>query len=504
MMGTKAKTIKLAVVALYNIASLAVTWVAAQALTGARLRIPSSGVTILAALYAVFFLLMWRDLYSRRYHYYLRHTYRIVIRNSLLAAAAVVVAVAASSAFVQDHLRPYVATYLAAGLASFSLMHVAEFAWIRHLSRLGYFRKNVLTVGTPDERLPLEQYFQDVGRTRRYVGSASLAEGEWVWRPAAGGRRRIASPAADLRRIMVRERIAQVLFLLGPGVDRKLLGEMTQYCRASSISYYIVANVADVPNAAERDSHRGNGNGARAGDGVRDNGVEMFDYVPVVEAFSATRDSLTSISIKRMLDIAVALTSIVLSIPLWLVIACAIKAEDGGPVFYVSRRIGKDGGPIRFYKFRTMVVDADGRKEQLKPFNERGDGPLFKMRNDPRVTRVGRVLRRLSLDELPQFLSVLVGTMSLTGPRPHLPEEVARYEDSDFLRLECMPGIVGLPQIAGRSTLGFREWMDLDLRYRREWSLILDARIALQAVRIVLAGWLGRDDAEGSRVAGLG
>jgi lipopolysaccharide/colanic/teichoic acid biosynthesis glycosyltransferase len=323
--------------------------------------------------------------------------------------------------------------------------------------------------------------------------------------PAAGGRHRIASPVVDLRRIIVRERIAQVLFLLGPEVDRRLLGEMTRYCRASSISYYIVANVADVPNPPERDSPRRSGDGARAGSEARDDGLAgMFDYVPVVEAFSARRDSLTSISIKRMLDIAVALASIVLSIPLWLIIACAIKAEDGGPVFYVSRRIGKDGESIRFYKFRTMVVDADGRKEQLRSFNERGDGPLFKMRNDPRVTRVGRVLRRLSLDEFPQFLSVLAGTMSLTGPRPHLPEEVARYEDSDYLRLECMPGIVGLPQIAGRSTLGFREWMELDLRYRQEWSLILDARIALRAVKIVLAGWLGRGDGEGSRVAGLG
>jgi lipopolysaccharide/colanic/teichoic acid biosynthesis glycosyltransferase len=142
---------------------------------------------------------------------------------------------------------------------------------------------------------------------------------------------------------------------------------------------------------------------------------------------------------------------------------------------------------MRFYKFRTMVVGADRLKARLLPFNERRDGPLFKMRNDPRVTRVGRLLRKYSLDEFPQMLNVLQGSMSLVGPRPHLPEEVAAYQDGDYLRLECIPGIVGLPQIVGRNTLGFKEWVELDLRYRRGWSLVEDLWIIARTLGILLA-----------------
>jgi lipopolysaccharide/colanic/teichoic acid biosynthesis glycosyltransferase len=174
-------------------------------------------------------------------------------------------------------------------------------------------------------------------------------------------------------------------------------------------------------------------------------------------------------------------------LPLGLLIALAIKLEDGGPVFYTTRRIGKNGRPIRFYKFRTMVVGADRLKAQLLRFNERRDGPLFKMKDDPRVTRVGRLLRKHSLDEVPQLLNVLEGTMSLVGPRPHLPEEVEAYRDGDYLRLECIPGIVGLPQVFGRNTLGFEEWVGLDLQYRRTWSLVQDFKIMARTLRILAA-----------------
>jgi lipopolysaccharide/colanic/teichoic acid biosynthesis glycosyltransferase len=126
-------------------------------------------------------------------------------------------------------------------------------------------------------------------------------------------------------------------------------------------------------------------------------------------------------------------------------------------------------------------------KAQLLRFNERRDGPLFKMKDDPRVTRVGRLLRKHSLDEVPQLLNVLEGTMSLVGPRPHLPEEVEAYRDGDYLRLECIPGIVGLPQVFGRNTLGFEEWVGLDLQYRRTWSLVQDFKIMARTLRILAA-----------------
>jgi lipopolysaccharide/colanic/teichoic acid biosynthesis glycosyltransferase len=211
-----------------------------------------------------------------------------------------------------------------------------------------------------------------------------------------------------------------------------------------------------------------------------------------MERFVGIRDSLTNISLKRLLDLFVAVPALLLFLPLGLLIALAIKLEDGGPVFYVATRIGKNGRPIRFYKFRTMVVGADKQKAALLRFNQRGDGPLFKMHDDPRMTRVGKILRKHSFDEFPQMINVLLGDMSLVGPRPHLPEEVAQYRNGDYLRLECIPGIVCLPQIVGRNTIGFKEWVSLDLQYRRTWTLGLDLRIISRTAKLVLSSFVNR------------
>jgi lipopolysaccharide/colanic/teichoic acid biosynthesis glycosyltransferase len=243
------------------------------------------------------------------------------------------------------------------------------------------------------------------------------------------------------------------------------------YCQSLSISYSLVPEDA----------------------GMRQRGIAslLFPNIPVSERFAGPRDSLTAVSAKRLLDIAISLLCLALFLPAGLIIALNILVRDGPPVFYVSTRVGKNGKPMRFFKFRTMVRDADSQKEKLLAFNARRDGPLFKMRNDPRVTRIGGLLRRYSLDEFPQFLNVLLGSMSLVGPRPHLPQEVAEYREGDYLRLECMPGIVGLPQVSGKNTtMGFLEWVDLDLSYRRNWSLAFDLRIIMKTVRMFFHGLL--------------
>jgi lipopolysaccharide/colanic/teichoic acid biosynthesis glycosyltransferase len=134
-----------------------------------------------------------------------------------------------------------------------------------------------------------------------------------------------------------------------------------------------------------------------------------------------------------------------------------------------------------------MVLNAEALKQKLLKYNRRGDGPLFKMKNDPRVTRVGRILRRYSLDELPQLINVLKGDLSLVGPRPHLLQEVKAYSPHDMLRLECVPGITGLPQIYGRDTLGFKNWVSLDLSYRKNWSIYFDLKILVKSLRVVVA-----------------
>jgi hypothetical protein len=142
-----------------------------------------------------------------------------------------------------------------------------------------------------------------------------------------------------------------------------------------------------------------------------------------------------------------------------------------------------------------MVKNAESLKKDLVQFNERADGPLFKMKDDPRVTKIGKFLRKTSLDEVPQLLNVLKGEMSFIGPRPQLPEEVVEYSDRDYLRLECIPGISCLPQVYGRDTLNFRDWIELDLQYRKDWSLKMDIQVLLKTIKIVirpLLDWLGK------------
>jgi lipopolysaccharide/colanic/teichoic acid biosynthesis glycosyltransferase len=163
-----------------------------------------------------------------------------------------------------------------------------------------------------------------------------------------------------------------------------------------------------------------------------------------------------------------------------------IRLDSPGPALFRQQRVGKHGKLFTCYKFRTMVIDAEARKAELVALNE-ADGPLFKIRRDPRVTRVGRLLRRSSLDELPQLWNVLSGEMSLVGPRPALPEEVALYEPWHRRRLEVMPGLTGLWQVLGRSNTTFDEMVQLDIYYAENWSVNTDLRILLRTIPAVLS-----------------
>ncbi|GAH11522.1 unnamed protein product, partial [marine sediment metagenome] len=191
--------------------------------------------------------------------------------------------------------------------------------------------------------------------------------------------------------------------------------------------------------------------------------------------------------LKRLLDLSIVF---ILAIPVALitvVTAAAVKLESPGPAFFIQERVGYKGRPFKMTKFRSMVVDADDQKEALRAMNE-ANGPIFKIRNDPRLTRVGRIIRRLSLDELPQLYNVLLGEMSLVGPRPPLAEEVNQYQSWHMQRLEVKGGITGLWQVSGRSDLTFDEQCLLDIYYIENWSIALDLRIMLQTIPYVLFG----------------
>jgi lipopolysaccharide/colanic/teichoic acid biosynthesis glycosyltransferase len=191
--------------------------------------------------------------------------------------------------------------------------------------------------------------------------------------------------------------------------------------------------------------------------------------------------------LKRLLDLVIAsLLLLLLALPLALV-AILIKLDSPGPVLYSQERIGHLGRRFRMYKLRTMVVEAERLREDLQRYNE-ASPPLFKIRHDPRCTRIGRLLRRWSIDELPQLVNVLRGEMSLVGPRPALLQEAAQYDQQHALRVLAMPGMTGLWQVNGRSVLPFERMVELDLHYARNWSIWLDMLILLKTVPAILSG----------------
>ena len=429
-------------------------------------------ILILCLFFITYFYLTWQNLYSRNFHYYLKETYHRVIKNIVISVLIILPVSVVFIKIEKTHFFPALSLYLTMGIISFLVMHGSQFLWLKYLSNLGYFRKNYLVIGNPDEHFPLNSYFQDIGNTKNYVGTINMKNEHYLWKQAGEQRFRSLNNSNGLKEIILKENIGEIVFFLGDELNIDFLLAAVNLCQDLSISYYLVPEIIQLPKKYPWN--------------------KIFPYyIPIMEGFMCGRDSLTSISIKRILDIIISTTALILFIPLGILIALAIRIEDGGPAFYISTRIGKNGKPIRFYKYRTMIINAENEKQKLLKYNERSDGPLFKIKDDPRVTGVGRILRKYSLDEFPQLFNVFLGNMSLVGPRPHLPEEVAEYKDSDYLRLECMPGIVGLPQIIGRNTLGFREWVYLDLKYRKNWSLLLDLKITFKTVKLLLAPFTG-------------
>jgi exopolysaccharide biosynthesis polyprenyl glycosylphosphotransferase len=222
-------------------------------------------------------------------------------------------------------------------------------------------------------------------------------------------------------------------------------------------------------------------------DGLTWNGsIEYIGHFPTIPLHRIQTPRLGQ-TLKRALDILLSGLVIVLLAPLVLAIAIAIKLDSPGPVHYSSERVGKKGCRFRCLKFRTMVRDADERRNEVLHMNER-DSVLFKAANDPRITRIGRFLRKYSLDELPQFINVLRGEMSVVGPRPPLASEVKKYKLSHLRRLDVMPGITGLWQVQARQDASFESYISLDIAYIENWSIWLDLKIIARTVGVVFAG----------------
>jgi exopolysaccharide biosynthesis polyprenyl glycosylphosphotransferase len=272
-------------------------------------------------------------------------------------------------------------------------------------------------------------------------------------------------PVHDLEACLSEGLVHQVIIAL-PFWEHYRLPELVAVCRAAQVDFRLVPDLYEL--SFERVD------------------VSSIGGVPLI---GLKRVSLRGFNLvfKRLLDI----TLVVLAAP-WVlllaaVIALVVRLDSPGPVIFRQTRVGRSGRHFTVYKFRTMVQDAEARRSELADRNE-ADGPLFKIRHDPRVTRVGGFLRRYSLDEWPQLWNILVGDMSWVGPRPPTPDEVERYEPWHRRRLEVTPGLTGLWQVLGRSDTSFDEMVRLDIYYAESWSIGLDLRIILQTIPAVLAG----------------
>ena len=192
--------------------------------------------------------------------------------------------------------------------------------------------------------------------------------------------------------------------------------------------------------------------------------------------------------IKRLVDIAASALALLALSPLFAVVAAWIKLEDGGPVFFAQRRVGKWGREFKMYKFRSMCVDAEAKLQAMLEKNQHRTGVTFKAKDDPRITKIGKWLRKFSIDEFPQFYNVLIGNMSLVGPRPPVPREVAMYTSADRRRLEATPGLTCFWQIGGRADIDFPEQVNLDVQYIESQSFWLDVKILVKTIPAVVLG----------------
>jgi exopolysaccharide biosynthesis polyprenyl glycosylphosphotransferase len=326
----------------------------------------------------------------------------------------------------------------------------------------GVGTRNVLIAGTGPEAQALRNHIESL----RHLGYTFKG---FIDLPGSGSR--FATGSADVVGTLdtmfqnARQQFVDEIFFTTP-CERSVVQDVLEQARAHGVDLRVVPDMYD---------------------GLAWNSpIEYIGQFPTIPLHSGHVPEM-GLVLKRGMDLLLAgLTLIVLS-PLLLLVALAVKLDSHGPILYLSERIGKKGRVFRCIKFRTMVSDADLRRAEVQHMNER-DGVLFKISKDPRITRLGRFLRKYSLDELPQFINVLRGDMSIVGPRPPLASEVREYKLSHLRRLDVMPGITGLWQVQARQDPSFDNYISLDVTYVDNWSIWLDLQILARTVGVVIAG----------------
>jgi exopolysaccharide biosynthesis polyprenyl glycosylphosphotransferase len=331
---------------------------------------------------------------------------------------------------------------------------------LRKLIREGFRNINILIVGTgKTAKLVVEEI-----KTRAYLGFnivgllGDLTEGHIEGLPILG-------KISDFAEVTGKYFVDEVIIAMSP--RKKMVSNLIKQTQKMRIGVRIIPGLFEESPRIVNVGYLGV--------------LPMFTYkTPLLHPSEAVS--------KRIFDFTVSLVLIILLSPLFILIALLIKIDSSGPVLFVRKRLGPKGIPFNFYKFRSMVKEADTLKDELLKKNEVKDNVMFKIKNDPRTTKLGKFIRKYSLDELPQLFNVLKGNMSLVGPRPPLADEVKKYSTHHLDRLSIKPGITGLSQIRGRSDLSFSRWVRWDLWYINHWSFWLDIKILLWTIPAVLKG----------------
>jgi exopolysaccharide biosynthesis polyprenyl glycosylphosphotransferase len=415
-------------------------------------------------------LILWSVLLFS-YHSYHSHRTVPLLREALTAIRVVFVgnAILATLAYLMPLRQLSRAWFVLFGVLG-ALLLVLEKIVVRIIARYvrakGLNYRTILIVGTGRRAI-------DVARTiegHKYWGYKILGFVSDGHRLSNGWARfRVYGTVPDLRRLLEGGQFAEPIDEIVFAVTRKKLDEMKQIflmCEELGIRARVAMNF--FPNRVARVE------------------LEELEGIPFL-TFTTTPSNESQLALKRLLDIAVSMSLLLLALPAIAIAALAVKFSSPGAVLFRQERMGLNGRIFMLFKFRTMFEDALERRGEVTHLNQM-TGPVFKAKSDPRVTAVGRVLRKFSLDELPQLWNVFKGDMSLVGPRPPIPEEVAAYHRWHRRRLSMKPGLTCLWQVSGRNNVDFDRWMQMDLQYIDNWSPSLDLKILLRTIPAVLSG----------------
>lgn len=418
--------------------------------------------------YASFILIALMDIalagdYSKDWRYSRLNESMILLRGGLIAFMLLV-----SAAFILEGFalppsysfsRPGILILVACFMPMLFTIRILAHRRQARIFGGGGWRKKMIIVGAGDEGRKVYEHFN----TKNWLGVNCLGFVDPRLKVSPVADSPLLGSVKDLPRLVREEGVEEVVIALPP-TDHKIMEEIVNNGVRHDVKVRIIPDSFAYPYS--------------------DLDIQEYDGLAMIEVKQPHLDAMHK-GIKRAMDIVLSATMLIFHLPLWLLLSLAIRWTSPGPAIFRQTRLGKDGKTFEMMKFRSMVEDAHDLRKTLERNNE-ASGPMFKMKEDPRITPLGRFIRRTSLDEIPQIMNVLKGDMSFVGPRPPLPEEVSRYRAHHLKRLAVRPGITGLWQVSGRDRRDFDEMARLDLYYIENWSIWLDLKIILKTIPTVL------------------